>query len=123
MGNSEVDMTRVSEIEERFLELSKEEETICQGILEKRNPVGFESVNVERDYQTVKSIHEMGAIPEETKMPIIQDLKAKSKTALNHKRRMDAFAKLALSGEHTPTAEDVKKASRIIDFYKDIDRD
>lgn len=122
-GNNEVDITRVGEIEERFLELSKEEETICLGILEKRNPTGFESVNVERDYQTVKSIHEMGAIPEETKKPIIQDLKAKSKTALEDKRRMDAFAKLALSGEHTPTADDVKKASKIIDFYKDIDRD
>ncbi len=122
-GNSEVDMKRVSEIEEQFLELSKEEETICQGILEKRNPTSFESVDVKKDYEIIKSIHELGVMPEETKKSIIQDLKAKSKTALDDKRRMDAFAKLALSGEHTPTAEDVKKASRVIDFYKDIDKD
>lgn len=122
-GNNEVDMTRVGEIEERFLELSKEEETICLGILEKRNPDVFESVTVKRDYQVIKSIHEMGAIPEEAKTPIIQELKAKSKSTLDDKRRMDAFAKLALSGEHTPTAEDVKKASKVIDFYRDIDRD
>lgn len=122
-GNNEVDMTRVGELEKRFLELSKEEETICFGILEKRKPTGFESVDVERDYQVVKSIHEMETTSEEAKNPLIQDLKAKSKTALEDKRRMDAFAKLALSGEHTPTADDVKKASKIIDFYKDIDRD
>lgn len=122
-GNNEVDMTRVGEIEERFLELSKQEETICLGILEKRNPIDFENVNVERDYQAVKSIHKMEAIPKEAKTQIIQDLKVKSKTALEDKRRMDAFAKLALSGEHTPTAEDVRKASKVIEFYKDIDRD
>lgn len=122
-GNNEVDMARVDEIEERFLELSKEEETVCLEILEKRTPTGFEGVTVKRDYQAIKSIHEMKAIPEEAKTPIIQDLKAKSKTNLDDKRRMDAFARLALSGEHTPTVEDVKKASKVIDFYRDIDRD
>ncbi|MBR6640655.1 MAG: hypothetical protein IKL08_00465 [Clostridia bacterium] len=122
-GNTKIDITRVSEIEKRFLELSAEEETICLEILEKRNPRSFENVNVERDYQAVKSIYEMRAIPEETKKPIIQDLKAKSKTALDAKRRMGAFAKLALSGKDLPTADDLQKASRIIDFYKDIDRD
>lgn len=118
-GNNEVDMIRVREIEKRFLELSREEETICLGILEKRNPIIFESVTVKRDYQTIKSIHEMEDIPEETKTSIIQGLKDKFKS----KRRIDAFAKLALSGECTPTAEDVKKASQVIDFYKGIDRD
>ena len=61
----------------------------------------------------------MEDIPEETKTSIIQGLKDKFKS----KRRIDAFAKLALSGEYTPTAEDVKKASQVIDFYKGIDRD
>ena len=122
-GNNEVDMTRAGEIEERFLELSKEEETICLGILEKRNPTGFESVNVKRDYQAVKSIHEMGDIPKEAKTQIIQDLKAKSKTALEDRRRMDAFARLALSGERVPTEDDIRKASRVIEFYKDMEQD
>lgn len=120
-GNTEIDMTRVGEIEKRFLELSKEEETICLEILEKRNP-RFENENVEAYYQSIKLIHE-GVMPEETKKSMIQGLKAMSKTALDNRRRMNAFAKLALSGEHTPTAEDVRKASRVIDFYKDIDRD
>lgn len=118
-GNNEVDMTRVGEIEERFLELSQEEERRCKEVLEKRNPTGFESANVERDYETIKFIHESSVIPEEAKKPIIMELKNKSKT----KRRMDAFAKLALSGENVPSREDINKATKIIDFYKDMDRD
>lgn len=123
IGNSDVDMTRVSEIEKRLLELSKEEETICLGILEERKPEGFENETLERDYQTIKSINEMETIPEETKTQIIQDLKSRSKMDLDKKRRMDSFAKLALSGEHTPNSEDVKRASRFINFYKDFDRE
>lgn len=123
IGNNEVDMTRVREIEARFLELSKEEEAICQGILEERKPYGFESEEVKKDYEVVKSIHETGEIPEKTKKKIITDFKEKSKTDLIKKRRMDAFAKLALTGEHTPSAEDVKNASTLIDFYQDFERD
>jgi hypothetical protein len=62
-------------------------------------------------------------MPEEFKTPIIQEMKNKAKSSLETKKRIDTFAKLALSGEHTPTAEDVKKASQVINFYKDIDRD
>ena len=54
---------------------------------------------------------------------LLQDLKDRSKSNLYSKRKMEAFAKLALSGEHTPSPEDVRKASKVIDFYKGIGRE
>lgn len=120
-GKNEIDKTEVEKIEKQLLKLSEKEETICLGILEKRNPIGFESDTVKETYQTIKSIHEMG-MPEEFKTPIIQEMKNKAKSSLETKKRIDTFAKLALSG-HTPTAEDVKKASQVIDLYKGIDID
>lgn len=121
-GNNEIDKAEVEKIEKQLLKLSEKVETICLGILEKRDPGSFESVDVKRDYQNIKSIYEM-EMPKEYKDSIIKRMKDDSYSRLTTKRRMDAFTKLALSGEHTPTAEDVKKASQVIDFYKGIDRD
>lgn len=122
-GNLELDTAKTSEIESKFLELSREEEGYCKEVLEKRKPVIYENLDVRRDYETIKSIHETSTIPEEAKKPIIVELKNKSKTTLESKRRMDAFAKLVLSGENVPSREDINKATRNIDFYKDMDRD
>ena len=123
-GNNEIDKTEVEKIEKQLLKLSEKEETICLGILEERDPDRFENVDIERDYQNIKSIHETETPKEykEYKDSIIKRMKDDSYNRLTTKRSMDAFAKLALSG-HTPTAEDVKEASKVIGLYKDIGRD
>ena len=116
-------MTKAKKIENEILENFKQAETYYNAVLEKREPLSFENEIVERDYQNIKAIHEMEGISEEAKAQIIKELKANSKKTLDKKRTMDAFVRLALSGEHTPDNDDVWQATRFIDFYKDVEKD
>lgn len=123
-GNGKIDdMTKAKKIENEILENFKQAETYYNAVLEKREPLSFENEIVERDYQNIKAIHEMEGISEEAKAQIIKELKANSKKTLDKKRTMDAFVRLALSGEHTPDNDDVWQATRFIDFYKDVEKD
>jgi len=116
-GNKQQDMSRISEIEKRFLELSEEEKTICQGILEKRKPLWFENADVQSDFEYVEEIKNDLTEPEDTKKKMIEVVNKRSQKRLQEKRKMNAFIKLALKGRGVPNETDIKNASRILDFY------
>ena len=118
-GSVELDITRVRDIEKRFLELSAEEERVCLEVLEKRNPLSFENGDLKKDYELVRSIHEMAEIPEETRETMIQRVKDKSREKVERKRKISAFIKVALNN-NVPSLEDIRNASKHMDFYRDV---
>ncbi len=119
--NSMIDIERVREIEKSFIELSSEEERICQEKLdEEAYPSNFEDEIVKRTYENIILLHKLG-VPNEA----IQTLKGQSNAALKEertKRTMKVFGRLALSGENTPTYSDVYHATEFLNIYNDIDR-
>lgn len=124
IDDEEIDTQETARIEERYLELSREEEEICKKILDERRPLNFETDAVRRDYEAIKKVHEL-EIPDESKTVVIHELKAESEKNLRKKRKIDAFARLALSGEDIPSESDIKTAVKFLDCFgeKDVDRD
>ena len=117
-GDEAVDISQTENIEKELIDLSKE---IHDLIVQKRrtNVKEFESDSAEITYNTVKSIIEDPNLREEQKGLLVTTLVENSNRVYKRDQKMKAFMRLALAGDNIPTKEDIKKATDLLDLYKD----
>lgn len=117
-GDEAVDISQTENIEKELIDLSKE---IHDLIVQKRrtNVKEFESYSAEVTYNTVNAIIENHNLSDEQKRLLVTTLVKNSNEVHKKDQQMKAFIRLALAGDNIPTERDIKKATDLLDLYKD----
>ena len=117
-GDESIDISQTNDIEKKLIDISNETRSL---ITQKRRKkvIEFESNSAEVTYHTVNEIIENPNLSDEQKRLIVDTLVENSNEVHKKDQKMKAFMRLALAGDNIPTKEDIKKATELLDLYKD----